>query len=209
MIEFIDNLIQLLAVLSGCILTGLSYLRSRSQTWFLLCCFYGCFFLASLYWLLFTFLVTESPPVFYVADIGWISCYLFLLLLQYNLTGQKERRFQSRLAWLALLIEAPLTIYYMLIGDIFYNLIVGVLMTALLWSVIRGLVWLTTQPHPKQGRLHFLIVMLLFLGAENGLWLSSYPWAGDTPANPYFWFDFALTATLLALFPAVRKAVRS
>lgn len=98
MIEFIDNLIQLLAVLSGCILSGLSYLRSRSQTWFLLCCFYGCFFLASLYWLLFTFLVTESPPVFYVADIGWISCYLFLLLLQYNLTGQKERRFQSRVA---------------------------------------------------------------------------------------------------------------
>lgn len=32
MIEFIDNLIQLLAVLSGCILSGLSYLRSRSQT---------------------------------------------------------------------------------------------------------------------------------------------------------------------------------
>ena len=54
MIEFIDNLIQLLAVLSGCILSGLSYLRSRSQTWFLLCCFYGCFGLGLLYWLLYT-----------------------------------------------------------------------------------------------------------------------------------------------------------
>lgn len=207
MIELIDNLTQLLAVLSGCVLSGLSCLRSRSQTWFLLCCFYGCFFLASLYWLLFTWFVKDTPPVFYVADIGWISCYLFLLLLQYNLTDPEERGFRSRASWLALLIEAPLTLYYISIGDAVYNLAVGILMTAILWLGIRGLVWLKTQR--QKNRLPLQIVLLLLVFVENCLWLSSYPWAGDTLANPYFWFDFAVTATLLALLPAVRKAVRS
>ena len=52
MIEFIDNLIQLLVVLSGCVLSGIFYLKSRRQPYFLLCCFYGCFgsaLLAALY----------------------------------------------------------------------------------------------------------------------------------------------------------------
>lgn len=39
MVEFLDNLTQLLAALSGCVLAGVFYLRSRRQPYFLLCCF--------------------------------------------------------------------------------------------------------------------------------------------------------------------------
>ena len=49
MVEFLDNLTQLLAALSGCVLAGAFYLRRRRQPYFLLCCFYGCFALALLY----------------------------------------------------------------------------------------------------------------------------------------------------------------
>ena len=82
MVEFIDNLTQLLASLYGCVVSGVFYLRSRRQPYFLLCCFYGCFGFRLLYWLLYALLVTDTPPMFYVSDIGWISCFLFLLLLQ-------------------------------------------------------------------------------------------------------------------------------
>ena len=85
MTELVDNLTQLLAALSGCVLSGALYLRSRGQPYFLLCCFYGCFGMGLLYWLLYTLLVTDAPPMFYVSDIGWISCFIFLLLLQYSL----------------------------------------------------------------------------------------------------------------------------
>ena len=54
------------------------YLRSRRQPYFLLCCFYGCFGFGLLYLLLYTLLVTDAPPMFYVSDIGWISCFLFV-----------------------------------------------------------------------------------------------------------------------------------
>ncbi len=105
MIELVDNLIQLAAVLSGFAVSGVFYLKSRRQPYFLLCCFYGCFGSALLYWLLYTVLVARAPSVFYVSDIGWISSFLFLLLLQYSLAGTEERTSRSRLPWLALLIR--------------------------------------------------------------------------------------------------------
>ena len=209
MVEFLDNLTQLLAALSGCVLSGVFYLRSRRQPYFLLCCFYGCFGFGMLYWLLYTLLVADAPPMFYVSDIGWISCFLFLLLLQYSLSDKEERALRSRAPWLALVIEIPLTVYFISIGDALYNLIVGALMSAMLLLAIRGLIWQNRQPKPDQGKRFFHLVMTGYIVLENCLGLSSYPWVSDTLANPYFWFDFAVTASLLALFPAVRKAVRT
>ena len=209
MTEFIDNLVQLLVVLSGCCLSGGLYLRNRRQPYFLLCCFYGCFGLGLLYWLLYALLVTDEPPMFYVSDIGWISCFLFLLLLQSSLADKEEQKMRSRMPWLALAIELPLTAYFISIGEVFYNLIVGALMCAILWFSIRGLVWQKRQAAPDQGKQRFHLVTTGYVVLENCLWLSSYPWAGDTLANPYFWFDFALTASLLVLFLSVRKVVRT
>lgn len=207
--EIIDNLTQLLAALSGCVLSGVFYLKSRKQPYFLLCCFYGCFGFSMLYWLLYTILITDAPPMFYVSDIGWVSCFLFLLLLQNSLADKEEHTLQSRAPWLALVIETPLTAYFISIGDTLYNLIVGVLMAAMLWLAIRGLIWQSRQPNPDRGKRFFHFAMIGYIVLENCLWLSSYPWAGDTLANPYFWFDFAVTASILVLFPAVRKAVRA
>ncbi|HIS76600.1 MAG TPA: histidine kinase [Candidatus Merdivicinus excrementipullorum] len=209
MAELIDNLTQLLAALSGCVLSGVFYLRSRRQPYFLLCCFYGCFGFGLLYWLLYTLLVTGAPPMFYVSDMGWISCFLFLLLLQYSLADKEERTLKSRLPWLALVMEIPLTAYFISIGDVLYNLIVGALMAAMLRLAIRGLVWQSKQPKQDPGKWFFHLVTIGYILLENCLWLSSYPWAGDTLANPYFWFDFAVTVSILALFPAVRKAVKA
>lgn len=153
MIEFIDNLIQLLVVLSGCVLSGIFYLKSRRQPYFLLCCFYGCFGLGLLYWLLYMILVTDTPSIFYVSDIGWISSFLFLLLLQYSLADKEESLFRSRVPWLAFAVEIPLTVYFVSIGDALYNLIVGALMTAMFWLAIRGLVWQRKQP--QRNKLFF------------------------------------------------------
>lgn len=176
MIELFDNLSQLLAVALGCALSTVQYLRSRRTPWFLLSCFYGCFGLGLIYWLLYTSLVPDASPTFYVSDIGWISCFLFLLVLQVGFAERGEHRRAGFLPWLSVVLIVPLTIYYISLGDVLYNLIVGVL-------------------------------MIVYILLENALWLSSYPWRGDGLSNPYFWCDFAVTLSLLALYPAVRKAV--
>lgn len=202
MIETIDNLIQLLAALSGCVLSGIFYLKNRKQSYFLLCCFYGCLGLGLMYWLLYLRLAKETPTIFYVSDIGWISCWLFLLLLQNSLADKEEQKLRSRAPWLALVMVIPLTAHFIIIGNVIYNLIVGAQMAAMLWIAIRGLVWQSRQPEPDHGKRFFHLAVIGYIVLEYCLWLSGYPWAGDTLTNPYFWFDFAVTASILTLFPS-------
>ena len=207
MIELFDNLSQLLAVALGCALSTVQYLHSRRTPWFLLSCFYGCFGLGLIYWLLYTSLVPDASPMFYVSDIGWISCFLFLLVLQVGFAERGEHRRAGFLPWLSVVLIVPLTIYYISLGDVLYNLIVGVLMIAIFWLALSGLA--TARRHPQQAadKRRFHLTMIVYILFENALWLSSYPWRGDSLANPYFWCDFAVTLSLLALYPAVRKAV--
>ena len=43
--EVVSNLLQAAVTLLGFFLGGIRYLKSRKQEYFLLTCFYGCFFL--------------------------------------------------------------------------------------------------------------------------------------------------------------------
>lgn len=88
MTELIDNLTQLLMALLGFVFSGTGYLKRRHRPLFLLSCFYGCFALGTLYWLLYTQLITDSPPISYVSDISWISCFSFCSC--WNLTWQER-----------------------------------------------------------------------------------------------------------------------
>ena len=96
--EVVSNLLQAAVTLLGFGLGGIRYLKSRKQEYFLLTCFYGCFFLGSLYWTLYLLLFSETPQVFYVSEFGWVASVIFLSILQYTLSSAEERRFPCRKA---------------------------------------------------------------------------------------------------------------
>ena len=109
--EVISNLLQAAVTLLGFFLGGIRYLKSRKQEYFLLTCFYGCFFLGSLYWTLYLLLFSKTPQVFYVSEFGWVASVIFLSMLQYALSSAEERRFPCRKALSAVLIGVPLHIW--------------------------------------------------------------------------------------------------
>ena len=208
MIELIDNLIQLCAVLAGCLWSGGLCLKSRRQPYFLLCCFYGCFTLALLYWTLYFGLFGETPYLFYVSEIIWIAGCVLLYLLQFTLSPPLPQSFQCRAAYLAPLTGAVLLVVYCMGGSAFSGVLRCVVMTALAWDGIRAAAFYRGKTSAEaQARRPFHRMILVFVVLENCLWLSSSPWRGETLANPYFWIDLAVTASLFSLLPAVRKAV--
>ena len=73
--ELVSNLLQFIVTLLGFSLSGIRYLKSRTQAYFLLTCFYGCFALGSLYWTLYLLLFSETPQVFYVSEFGWMAFF--------------------------------------------------------------------------------------------------------------------------------------
>lgn len=58
--EVVSNLLQAAVTLLGFGLGGIRYLKSRKQEYFLLTCFYGCFFLGSLYWTLYLLFIFRN-----------------------------------------------------------------------------------------------------------------------------------------------------
>lgn len=135
------------------------------------------------------------------------AAFFFLLVLQIGFAERGEHRRAGFLPWLSVVLIVPLTIYYISLGDVLYNLIVGVLMIAILWLALAGLATVRRHPQRSVGKRRFHLTMIVYILLENALWLSSYPWRGDGLSNPYFWCDFVVTLSLLALYPAVRKAV--
>ena len=205
MVEFIDNLSQVLVSIICCFLSGVFYYKSRNQIYFFLSCFYGCFSFGGFYWMMYTLMITDAPPMFYVSDIAWISGYLFINLMQHAIAEKDERNYKTRAAIAGVVIQILMMIYFISIGDFLYNAVVGVILCIILWHSICSIAYY--RKHTGSKKIYFHIVTLAFVIIENCLWVSSYPWVGDTLSNPYFWIDFTLTISFFCFLPAVRKAV--
>lgn len=197
----IDNLIQLFAALLGAVLSGGCYLKSRRQPYFLMVGFYGCFALGALYWTLYLFLFSQTPQVFYVSEVGWISSVLFLLILQDKLASVEEKSRRTRAAWLAPAVGVPLMVFFCTYGDILSNLIWCGLMILASFRAICGL-------SQKRART-FHAAVLCFAVAEYALWTAGCFFESDSLHSPCFYLDLLLTCTVIALFPAARKAVEA
>ena len=101
MIEFIDNLLQVLVTLGCCCISSLFFHRSRERAYFVLASFYGCFTFAGLYWTLFYLLFSETPNIFYVSEVGWLSGCILLYVLQNTVSRQNPmKEFLSILSFL-------------------------------------------------------------------------------------------------------------
>ena len=205
--ELVSNLLQFIVTLLGFSLSGIRYLKSRTQAYFLLTCFYGCFALGSLYWTLYLLLYSETPQVFYVSEFGWVASVIFLHILQATLAGTEERGFRCRRAWLAPVFGVPLLAFYCTFGDILSNLIWCGMMVWLSFCAIRGLVYAKTQTGAARNMRYFHIGVLCFAFSEYLLWTVGCFWPNTSPDSPAFWCDMLLTFAILGLLPATRKAV--
>ena len=206
--EVDSYLLQAADTLLGCGLGGIRYLKSRKQEYFLLTCFYGCFFLGSLYWTLYLLLFSETPQVFYVSEFGWVASVIFLSMLQYTLSSEEERRFPCRKALSAVLIGVPLCIFYCSIGVILSNLLWCGMMIVVSFSSFRGLAYARRQRGAAHNMKYFHIWVLCYVTLEYALWTSGCFWPGDSIFSPYCRFDLMLAGCLLALLPATGKAVQ-
>ncbi len=205
MIEQIENGMQI-AVLALC--AGLALIRAirkRNKAWTLLALFFGSWFLGDVYWSVCLFFYGQTPQISVVSDLSWYAAYIFLYMLLREAAPPASRREKRFLPWLGVVFAFGLAVFYITRGEILSNLIYAALMGLLLFSAIRRLL-----DGRRYAAFRFLCVLILFFCLlEQALWLSSCFWAGETLANPYYWFDFLLTSGFALFIPAVRKGVEA
>ncbi len=181
MIELIDNFIQFLVTSISCVWAGVPFSKNRKQPLFLPTCFYGVYALGTLYWTLRLLLLDETPPVFYVSDIGWVASYVFLLTLLYTMRSEERIRSAQRQRKTAFCYLAPA---FCLPQFILFNLLMCVPTMLIAWLAIDGLVS-SLRSLGEKNAVPFYISALCFVVSEYCLWTSSCFWMGDTLLNPY------------------------
>ena len=207
MLEALDNAVQL-SVMVGCgMYAAVLFLRRKEQAWFLLTCFYGAFALGLIHWLLFLVFRLESPQFSPVSDLSWLAGLSFLLALQTTIRLPEEKAYRPLWAWTAPAFCTVMCFYFFRWGDYFLNVLWAVLMGACGYLALRSLLFARRQSGRLRVRQYFYIAVLTFILLEHGLWVSSCHFNEETLSNPYFWFDFLITATYFTFLPTLKKVV--
>lgn len=209
MIEVIDNTVQLAVTLFGTFFAARIATKWRSQHYAILACFYGTFALGLVYWLVYLALMSYTPQIFYVSDLSWAASFLFLLIFVLSIQTPEEKTFRHPAQWIGPVLSIFLTAFYILRdpGELLVGVLWCVLLAGVSYFATGGLLYARKQSNELRNRQRAYALLLVFFVIEHALWVSSSFWISDTLTNPYFWFDFMLTGTLLALLPVVRKAV--
>lgn len=142
-----------------------------------------------------------------MSDLSWLASVLFLLVLQTTIRLPEERAYRPPLAWAVPAFCAVMGLYFFQWGDYFLNILWEVLLGICGYSALRGLLFARRQSGGLRSRQYFHGAVLAFVLLEHGLWVASGHWQGGTLLNPYYWFDFLLSATFFTFLPTLKKAV--
>lgn len=205
MTEIVDNAVQFAVTLVCALAAGHLAMRRRKQAYYILICYYAAFAMGILYWLVYDIITSYTPKIFYVSDLCWVAGYLFLLMLVTETAGAKEKKFYHPASWISAVLAVIMTCFFCQWGDCLENVIWCGIMGAVGWFAIRGCIWASRQH--ETARRNFHIWLLLIIAVEYSLWTVSCFWVSNTLSNPYFWFDFMLTACAAVLLPVTVKAV--
>ena len=194
MLDQIENAIQVAVLLICVIAAAWQAVSRRSRAWTLLALFFGSWFLGDLYWLVCYLFYDTMPQISIVSDMSWYASFIFLyMLLRETVPLMKTKHL---LPWLGPVFAAGMAVFFMQWGEYFNNVVCAVLMGLLLYASIRRL---------QDGQNRFLsALILIYCLLEYGLWISSCFWQRSVLSEPYYWFDFALTASFLLFIPATK-----
>ena len=204
MIESYENAFQVIVLLVCVIIAMLLTVIYHRRIWIMLFYFYGAWLMGDAFWLMCLIFYGQVPQITFISDISWLSSYIFLYLLLARAAPLGENRRRYFLPWLGPVFTMCMAFFFMKYGTmILGNLICGIMMGLLLYSSFYRLM----DRDRYRNQLFLIICIIIFCVLEYGLWLSSCFWEGNTMANPYYWFDIAMTLLFPFFLPAAKKAV--
>ena len=207
MIEIGENIFQTLVLIAAFVITFRNAYHSHIREWSVAALFYAVYAMADIYWMLILYFYHRNS-VFYIADIGWYTGFLFLDLLLIMVSTEEERSTRYRALVLVPVFTLAMFAFFVYIkGDLVGNVITLFVMSFLLYRSVRGLMYLKQNGGGSRSTLYKILLAICIV--EYLLWVTSCFWMGDTFANPYFWLDLLMTGLMLSIIPAIRKAVGS
>lgn len=199
--ELIDNFIQVSVLLVVTMADIIFWFRKRDRLYIILALEHSCFLMGTLYFVLYLLIRGDVPQIFYVAEISWISSYLFLH--SYQIAGREEEKIQ----FAPVPTVCAILIFAIAIkSEIFGPAIISTGVFALTVAAIAYVAVFRMQ-YGKDRRpadVWPLVCVILQLV----LYISSYFFNDYTKFNLYFLIDFILTLSIAGLLPCTLMGVK-
>lgn len=196
--EILDNLFQL-TVLGICAMAAAyQALQRRSRNLLVLCFAYASFAMGTGYYLLHILITGNVPQVFFVAEIAWVSAYLFYLSLQILRNGNIKLRFDLRAAATSLVIGGIVPLFYIFVP----SYIVSGIYALILVTIVYLSVFRLKKRLPGKA-MDVLMVMIVVL--QEWVYIVSAYIRDYNRFNLYFAVDMLLTLSFSGLLPLVLR----
>ncbi len=198
--ELADNLFQWLAYMICTVVSLRSWSRRYYRGWFMLSGYFVCNLLGLTYWTSYLAIYHDTPRIFYVADISWTACFIFLLIVVTNTLTEEEGSFRTPWSFVIAAAALGVTIYYSLGGTILFNILDDFPLGAAGWYAARGLAYQHRRGSDGTGaaddgtRARFFCAVIAVIMLYFSLWVLSGFGSRESWADPYFWTDVAVTA---------------
>lgn len=209
MLEIAENGIQLVFTAICTIISAWHAARTGRHAWAMLGLSSFVYFLGDLYWQMFMIFYGKAPYFSYIPWLCYYACYVFLLLLLFEIRGSRPLVSSIKRFWVVPVFTFGMCAFYIKWGDYTSNIIAAVIMWLLIWTAAEGLFSVHKRMGDDRKNRSVYIMVLIFCAVEYATWTSSCFWVGNTILNPYFWFEFLLSVTFLIFPPALRKAVEA
>ena len=172
MIELVSDAFNTVCVAITLVLVLVRLNQTRSQAWLVLAFAWACLLFAEIYWVGYQAVFGETPPYFYVAEIGWGAMYLFLVMLLAECNIQRSPSAPVPAAWIPVVIAAALTVYYIsLKGNPLFNILDNTAMAGIGYFAVKGLA--APSGPGLRGNRAFAGAALFFVMAEFSTWTVS------------------------------------
>ncbi len=202
LLEYAENIIQLLAVLVAMLTSLFRYISHRQRSRLYAALFFLSFFLSSYSWTTYQVIMGESPNITdLLTYFGWNMSFLSLLILVYHMKAPEERRSFH----LLMLLPIPLNIWqlslYLPYGGALNNIYQVMVVTAIACLSIQSICWYRKRRQDGAPRPYVAAAALLFCLFECGMWTST---CFEKPiAYSYYIFSFLVSGSFFLLIWAL------
>lgn len=199
--ELIDNLFQVLLLFCLALSSGIFALRHKNRSLMVLALAYACFAMGTTYYVLYLVIIGIWPQVFYVAEISWLSAWLFYLSAQILRTEGVKHRFYIPAAAVAAII-AVVAFADQVFGPSYF--------ISALFSLTAGATVYFSISNMKYSTVHngMDILMICCVVLQLLVYLVSDFTQDYTHFNLYFAVDIIFDLSMVALLPLTLREVK-
>ena len=205
-VEYIENIVELLANLAALLLCLFYYISSKRRGWLYGIVIFLFSLLSSYYWTSYVIIMGEDCPNVsdFMSYTGWNAAFLVIFILLMHMKSPEERRYFHPL----MLLPVPLNIWqltlYLPYGRLFNNLYQVAVCTLHACFSIQGFCWYWKKRKEGAAKPYVSMAVFLFATLEFCMWTFS---CFDEPlAGMYYPASILCSLDYLFLVWSIRQA---